>query len=55
MNKLLFNVNNVPNSSNRIIPLNLDTHSLAYVLRGYPFGMLITALEKFLTAERIIK
>nr|XP_032513048.1 IQ and AAA domain-containing protein 1-like [Danaus plexippus plexippus] len=41
--------------NNRIIPLNLDTHSLAYVLRGYPFGMLITALEEFLTAERIIK
>ncbi|XP_045765543.1 IQ and AAA domain-containing protein 1-like isoform X2 [Maniola jurtina] len=42
-------------ANNRIVPSDLDIHSLAYVLQGYSFGYLVKALDDFLTADRIVK
>ncbi|KAJ8733089.1 hypothetical protein PYW08_001387 [Mythimna loreyi] len=39
----------------RVIPANFNVSNLAYVLHGYSFGYLKDALERFMTAERIVK
>ncbi|CAH2232077.1 jg1122 [Pararge aegeria aegeria] len=41
--------------NNRIVPPDLDIHSLAHVLQGYSFGYLVKTLDDFLTADEIVK
>ncbi|KAF9799062.1 hypothetical protein SFRURICE_008572 [Spodoptera frugiperda] len=38
-----------------VIPANLNVTNLAHTLRGYSFGYLKDALERFMSADRIIK
>ncbi|XP_052740782.1 IQ and AAA domain-containing protein 1-like [Bicyclus anynana] len=41
--------------NNRIVPADLDIHSLAHVLQGYSYGYLVKTLDDFLTADRIVR